>query len=80
MWHVKTARVMRTWKLPEKIIDSVAWNPSKDVSLIAVCNEEFVWILQPNLASSEIKKKTAEVIRSSEESYKIDAAASEKKE
>jgi ribosome biogenesis protein ERB1 len=56
IWDVQTTRILRKYKLENKIIDCVEWNPSKDKCLLSVTNEELVYIIQPALYSREINE------------------------
>jgi len=80
IWHAATGRIMRKYKLENKVVDSVEWNPNKQIGLLAVCNEEFVILIQPQLYSNLINEKTEDMVKSCEELYKIEALSNEKKE
>lgn len=56
IWDVQTTRILRKYKLENKVIDCVEWNPSKDKCLLSVTNEELVYIIQPALYSREINE------------------------
>ena len=54
IWHVLNSKIMRKYKLENKVIDCVEWNPQKNTCLLAVTNEEFVYLIQPGLYGREI--------------------------
>ena len=47
IWDVKSARILRKYKLPNAVIDCIEWCPTETHNLLAVVNEEFVFILHP---------------------------------
>jgi len=51
IWEVGTARILRKYKLENKVIDCVSWSPSKTHCILAVSNEELVYVLCPGLYS-----------------------------
>ena len=51
VWHVQTSRILRKYKFENKVVDSVEWNPNKERCLLAVANEEHVYVIQPQLYS-----------------------------
>ena len=60
IWHVQTSKILRKYKLPNKVIDCVEWNPQKSLCVIAVSNEEDIYLIQPQLYGKEINEKTKE--------------------
>jgi ribosome biogenesis protein ERB1 len=45
IWHVQTSRIVRKYKLDNKVIDCVEWCPSKDRCLLTATNEEIVYVI-----------------------------------
>ena len=80
VWHVQTSRILRKYKLDNKVIDSVEWNPNKDICLLSVANEEYVYIFQPQLYNQESIDKTLVFIEEGEKLYKQEVLLNEKKE
>ena len=60
VWEVMTARCMGVWKLgtADAPILSVAWNPNKMVSLIAVVTGKNVILVNPGVANDAVMKST----------------------
>lgn len=56
IWHVQTGKILRKYKLENKVVDSVAWNPNKERCVIIVSNEELVYIIQPGLYSRQVNQ------------------------
>ena len=71
---------MRKYKLDNKVIDNVAWNPNREKCLLLVTNEEIVYIIQPALYQREANQAVNEVLDQSEKQYKQDALLNDKKE
>lgn len=69
VWHVQTCRILRRYKIENKVIDCVEWNPNKNFCLLAVCNEENVLVLQPGVYKDSINEKTAQVIKEAKGLY-----------
>ena len=44
--------------MENKVIDCIEWTPTKDRCVLAVTNEEFVYLIQPALYSSLINEET----------------------
>ena len=80
VWHVQTTRIVRKYKLPNSVIDCVEWCPVKERCLLAACNEEQVYVIQPDLYSREVNRATSELLDQGEKSYKQDVLLNEKKE
>lgn len=49
IWEIKTSRILRKYKLINKVIDCVEWCPSKTNCIISVTNEELVYLFAPGL-------------------------------
>lgn len=47
VWHIKTSKILRKYKLEHKVIDSVEWNPSTNNCILGVANEENLYLIQP---------------------------------
>jgi len=80
VWDIRTTRILRKYKLENKVIDSVEWSPSKVNCILAATNEEHVYILQPRLYSKKLSAQTAESMKEWEKQYNIDVKASDQKE
>ena len=66
--------------MPNKVIDNVEWCPDLDTCLLAVANEDYVHLIGPELYRKELNKRTKDMFSEAEKIYKIEAAASDKKE
>jgi ribosome biogenesis protein ERB1 len=62
VWDIKTTRILRKYKLENKVIDCVEWCPSKTNSLLAACNEELVYIFHAALNSRQCTNATKDSI------------------
>ena len=80
IWHVETTRILRKYKLDNTVIDCVEWNPNGERCVLAVANEEIVYIIQPALYSRQVNEATNEVIEQTEKTYKQDVLINDKKE
>lgn len=70
IWHIQTTRIMRKYKMENNIIDSVEWNTNRDLCLLAVANEEYVYLIQPQLYTHKINDNTNQAIDASEKVYR----------
>ena len=82
IWHTRTSKIVRKYKLPNKVIDCIEWCPDPTLCLLAAANEENVVLVAPELYSRKVNEATRAVITQSKQYYDIDLAASgaEKKE
>jgi len=80
IWQVSSGRIMRKYKLPNKVIDSVEWNPNKQICLLAVCNEEKVFVIQPQLYRDRFNESTSQLIKDCQATYLQEVEGNEKKE
>lgn len=80
IWHVQTSRILRKYKLDNKVVDCVEWCPSKDRCILTATNEELVYVIQPGLYARDINESTDEVITQAEKNYSQDVLLDEKKE
>lgn len=62
VWHVQTTRILRKYKLDNKIIDCVEWNPNKEKCILSATNEEIVYVINPGLYTRDINTSTSELI------------------
>ncbi len=53
---------MRKYKLANKVVDQVEWNPSKGICMISAANEELVYLIQPQLYNTVINESTGKLI------------------
>jgi len=77
VWQIDTRRILRKYKLPNPIIDSVEWCPSTTNCILAVANEELVYIIQPSLYSKPLSESTKVNFSEWEQRYKVDVKASD---
>ena len=61
IWNTRTSKIIRQYKMPNKVIDDLQWCPVMERCLLAVCNEEFVFLLAPELYKKEINEGTKEI-------------------
>ena len=80
IWNTRTSKIVRQYKLPNKIIDDLQWCPDMTKCLLAVCNEEFVFLVAPELYRKDCSNFTKDLFQEASESYKLDVAANEKKQ
>jgi ribosome biogenesis protein ERB1 len=69
VWHVQTTRILRKYKLENKIVDCVEWNPSKDRCILTATNEEIVYVIQPGLYAREVNQSTSDMLDQAEKNY-----------
>jgi ribosome biogenesis protein ERB1 len=80
IWHIQTTRIMRKYKLDNKAVDCVEWCPSKERCILSAVNEEFVYLINPCLYSSETNEATIKLLEETEKNYKIEVGVNDKKE
>lgn len=51
IWNVRTSKIVRKYKLPNKVVDKVTWCPNEAYCILAVANEETVHLVTPKLAT-----------------------------
>lgn len=73
VWQVATTRILRRYKLENKVIDCLEWAPVRGV--LAVCNEDLIYVFQPALAPRSINAATASLIDEAEKTYAQEQAA-----
>ena len=80
VWEVPSARIIKKYKLENKVVDCVEWAPlynsKSSPNLLAVTNEEHVYIINPNLSSKAIREQTALNFENWEKQYDLDVKAS----
>ena len=54
IWNTRSGKVVRKYRLPNKIIDCVEWSPSDEVCVLAVANEDSVHFIGPELYKKDI--------------------------
>lgn len=77
VWDIRTARILRKYKLDNKVIDCVEWSPSKTNCLLSASNEEAVYIVSPGLYSRQLTETTQKCLDQWEKQYSIDVKASD---
>lgn len=80
IWNAKTTKIVRQYKMPNKVIDRVMWCPNEGICLLAVANEETVHLVHPGLGTNEVNKTTKDIVFEASKSYKLESAAIDKKD
>ena len=80
IWHLSTGKILRKYKLQNKVIDCIEWCPSKTNCLIAVANEECVYVIQPQVYQKSQNDLLADKFEDWQKQYEVDAKASDQKE
>lgn len=80
IWQIETTRIVRKYKLGNNVIDCIEWCPIKERCALAVCNEDFVYIINPALYSKAVNQGTSEIFEQAEKQYKQEVLLNEKKE
>ena len=80
IWNSRTGKPVRQYRMPNKVVDAVEWCPNTDYCLLAVANETEVHLIGPELYRRDCGRFTKEMFDDAASTYKIDAAASDKKE
>ena len=80
IWNARSGKIVRQYRMPNRVIDNVEWCPALDTCLLAVANEDHVHLIGPELYKKELNKRTKDMFVEAEKIYKIEAAASDKKE
>lgn len=80
IFNAKTAKVVRRFKLPNRVVDALAWCPSTERCLLAVANEETVHFVAPALYGRDANQATTEILAAAASTYAIEAAATSKSE
>ncbi|XP_066571898.1 ribosome biogenesis protein bop1 [Amia ocellicauda] len=65
-WEVSTARCMKTIEI-EGAVKSIAWNPNPAICLVALCFEQTVMVVNPNLGDRVVCSATDQLISSYEQ-------------
>jgi ribosome biogenesis protein ERB1 len=61
IWEIATGRNCRTFSFDDPIM-SLSWNPNKSVSIVAVCCDQKVFLLDPGVGNTDQKEITNEII------------------
>jgi len=77
IWQVKTARIVRKYKVENAVVDCIEWCPSKKACLLSVTNEEFVYVFQPKLYSKALSEETSAKMDETMRAYNIDKTAND---
>lgn len=75
IWHTRTSKMMRHYTLPNKVVDSIQWNPDPTLCLLIAANEENVVVITPDLYSKKVNEATRALINQSKEYYETDLKA-----
>ena len=76
IWHTRTSKIVRSYKLPNKVVDCLEWNPDPTLCILAAANEENVHLIAPELYSRKVNDATRAVLKQAKHFYEIDLAAS----
>lgn len=76
IWHTRTSKIMRHYTLPNKVVDSIQWNPDSTLCLLIAANEENVVVITPDLYSKKVNEATRALLSQSKEFYETDVKAS----
>ena len=77
---MQTSRILRKYKLDNKVVDCVEWCPSKDRCILTATNEELVYVIQPGLYARDLNESTDEIITQADKNYSQDVLLNDKKE
>lgn len=80
IWCVRTSKIVRKYKMSNKVIDKIQWCPNASFSILAVANEEKVHLIAPGLSTREVNSDTISLLNSASKTNQIESAASDKKE
>ena len=80
IWHIRTSKIMRSYKLQNKVIDSVQWNPDPTLCLLIVCNEEHVVVIAPDLYTSKVNEATRALLSQSKDFYESTTVSTDAKD
>lgn len=75
IWHTRTAKVMRHYTLPNKVVDSVQWNPDPTLCLLIATNEEHVLVITPDLYARKVNEATRALLYQTKDFYDSDLAS-----
>ena len=62
LWSIKTSKIVRKYKLPNKVIDKISWCPNEEFSMLAVANEDTVHLVTPSLGTTDVNLATKELM------------------
>jgi ribosome biogenesis protein ERB1 len=77
VWDTRSTKILLKFKTENKVIDCVEWSNSKTHCILAVANEEFVYLFHCKLLSRKQSAETTEFMNEMERAYNIDAKANE---
>lgn len=80
VWEIGSARILKKYKLENKVVDCVAWSPSTTHCILAATSEELVYLFCPGLYSRQATNLTKIAFSQWEAQYVLDAKASDQKE
>ena len=80
IWCVKTSKIVRKYKLRNKVVDKLQWCPNTDYYILAIANEENVHLIAPALSTREVNSSTIQLLNASSKLSQIEQAAADKKE
>jgi len=61
LWEIQTSRCVQVWHFDD-IVQAIAWNPNKSISLIAVATESTLFLVSPKNASKEHQDKVHQLL------------------
>ena len=62
IWCVRTSKIVRKYKLCNKVIDKLQWCPNANFCILAVANEEKVHLIAPGLYTREANLDTISLL------------------
>ena len=64
IWCVRTSKIVRKFKLSNKVIDKIQWCPNPSFCILAIANEEKVYLIAPALYNREANSLTFDLLKS----------------
>jgi ribosome biogenesis protein ERB1 len=80
IWCVRTSKIVRKYKLSNKVIDKLQWCPNPSFCILAVANEEKVHLIAPGLSTREVNSDTISLLNAAGKINQLESAATDKKE
>jgi len=75
IFNARTARVVRSYKLHNKVVDDLHWCPDTDRCILVVANEDTVHLVAPALYSKHVNANTKLMLSEAASSYAIESVA-----
>ena len=61
IWNTRSGKIMRQYRLPNRIVDTIEWCPTMNQCLLAVANEDQVHLICPELYRKDVNRHTKEI-------------------